>query len=726
MKWLAVALLTLALFLLYQESNEGSQVSAPNDELIQNGGFERGGTPAPEGWNRDMAQTGNKGSVSQDRTRFHSGRASLKFQPNSRNGGDQPLAISQLIPAAAFRGKKVEFSGYLAAEGDARAALAMLSIVAGRPIGFVAAQPAAGPEWVQRQATYDVPDDPSVQLVLACIVEGRSGTAWFDDVSVIVVADEAPRAQATPASSQAAQKASVTVDAGNVIRQIPRTLYGTNVEWRWNGNFLWQERARRPDPDIVRLTRDLGVSLIRYPGGIYSDFYHWKDGVGPFEKRPEVVHQPGSQDRSRPNFGTDEALDFARQVGGELMITVNAGTGTAQEAADWVRYVNGKALRVRYWEVGNELYIDDGAPTTKTVTIDPATYAARFREFARAMRAADSRIKIGAIGGENQGRYAFVHYPNWNRIVLERAGDQMDFLAVHNGYAPPLKEDREDLRTVYRAMLAAPVLFARNLKVIAQQIADYTPSRASQIRIAVTEWGPLFQMDFKGRYVDHPKTLGSALFVASALKTLLESPQTEIANFWFLNDVSVLGWIGSRNGDFPPNPVWAPTARYYAFQLYTRHFGTQLVQSGVESPTFNSAGVAFLDAVRDVPYLDIVSSLSEDGRQLYILGINKHFDNAIEASITLRNFKPAASATAWTLTGTGIDAHTGTTVIKVPGLSVGKQAEDPQHKRFSKGGPGEITFSSSTATGIGPQFTYRFPARSVTSLVLTLTADGRR
>src|SRR5439155_26629498 len=102
-----------------------------------------------------------------------------------------------------------------------------------------------------------------------------------------------------------------------------------------------------------------------------------------------------------------------------------------------------------------------------------------------------------------------------------------------------------------------------------------------------------------------------------------------------------------------------------------------------------------------------------------VLAINKHFDSSIETSITLQGFEPASTGTAWTLTGTNIDANTGTTPLKVPGLSWGKQAEDPQVPRFSKGGSGEITMSDSNFTGVGKRFTFRFPPHSLTSLVLT-------
>ena len=689
---------------------------------VRNGGFEEGGSPLPQAWEQDTKQTGDKGRVSVDRSTFHQGLAAVRLEPNRRNDSNQPLAIRQEIPPAGLRGKRIEVSGYVRTQGGAKATIAMLSMVGGKFGNLVTFNSAENSDWAAIGGTYDVADDPSVRVFLALWVTGGDGAAWFDDVAITL--PDAPAAVGSaPAAATAGGPsiaASIEVDANAVVRRIPRTLFGTNMEWKWNGTAMWQEEQRRIDPKGLKLTQEMGVTLLRFPGGVFSDHYHWKEGIGPFERRPMVRHEPGKEERSRPNFGTDEALEFARQFGGELLITVNAGTGTAEEAAEWVRYVNAKELRVRFWEVGNELYIKNDSPMSRTTTVDPATYAARFREFARAMRAADPRIKVGAIGGENYGRYSFISYPNWDRIVLERVGDQMDFLAVHNAYAPVLTDDNVDFRTVYTSMLAAPVLFAQNLKTIANQIAEYVPGHGPRPFIAVTEWGPIFQYEHKGRYVDHPKTLGTAIFAASAMKALIESPQTEIANFWMLNDFSVLGWLGSLDGSFPPpRPDWAPTARYYAFQLYTRHFGEQLVRSQTNSPTFDSPGVGLTGPVKGAPYVEAISSLSADGKQLFVLVINKHFESSADATISVKGFAPAKSGTAWTLSGTSMDANTGTVVIRVPGINWGKQVEDPKGHRFNKGGPNEVTLAASPVEGLGASFTYRFAPHSVTSLVLT-------
>ena len=100
-------------------------------ELARNTGFEESGSPVPRYWTWDQQQSGNKGTVTLDQTRHRSGRSALKLSPNSRNAADNPLGITQIIPAAQYRGKQVEFSGYMITEGNTQGILAMLSIVRG-------------------------------------------------------------------------------------------------------------------------------------------------------------------------------------------------------------------------------------------------------------------------------------------------------------------------------------------------------------------------------------------------------------------------------------------------------------------------------------------------------------------------------------------------------------------------------------------------------------------
>jgi alpha-N-arabinofuranosidase len=694
--------------------------------LVRNGGFEEGGNPAGE-WVQDTGKTGDKGVIARDTSRARSGQASLRMQPNSRNAPPQQLAVTQEVPLGAARGKPIELSAAMRAEGDARALVGLIIVGRSGTKLLQLNQVFGRDDWAVESRIFEIPDDTGARCFLALWVDGRSGSVWFDDVSV-AAPGSAPIAVA-PVQAGAADRAPaegplsarVDIDAGQLIRRIPRTLYGTNIEWRWNATSLWREDRDAVDPVVQSLAQRMGVSIIRYPGGIYSDFFDWHDSVGPRAKRPKRRHAPDKPDESRLLFGTDEALAFARDIGAELLLTVNFGTGTPKLAADWVRYVNGRDLRVRYWEVGNEIYINDGGAVTKAVTVEPEVYARRFLEFASAMREADPRILIGAVGGENYGRYSIVAYPQWNRKVLQAAAAEIDFLSIHNAYAPVIYDEddrRRTLRSIYQTMLGAPELIARNLDTVGRQLEQWG-SPARKPFVAVTEWGPIFQWVHHGRYVDHNKTLGSALFSACVLKALVESPCTGMANFFMLNDFGVTGWISSMNDRWPPpDPEWAMTARALAFTMFTRHFGETVVRSKAAGPSFDTDGAGLTDSVKGVPYLDVVASLDASGKGLYLIAINKHFDASIDTRISIKGFRPASRGSAWTLSGSGIDANLGSKVINVPALGWAAQIEDPIHQRFNRGGPGEVTLTPSAVDGTGVEFSYRFPAHSVTSILL--------
>ena len=114
--------------------------------------------------------------MSADSEQFHAGHTSLKLEPNGRNGGDHPLAVSQIVAGGAYHGRKLHFSAYLRATGGASAVLAVLSLVRGKPVNLVGdGEPSGAGDWVQHSKEYTVPDDPSVQVLVICGVNGHSG-----------------------------------------------------------------------------------------------------------------------------------------------------------------------------------------------------------------------------------------------------------------------------------------------------------------------------------------------------------------------------------------------------------------------------------------------------------------------------------------------------------------------------------------------------------------------
>jgi alpha-L-arabinofuranosidase len=694
----------------------GTDVSG---NLLQNPGFEDANGNRATGWTPE-ARAANKGTIALVSSPVHEGSRALKLAPNQNNNvkgiAGAPLGIGQAFPADRFRGRTLYVTGWLGAEGGATAVTGLYALKKNGAVEFVELrQPASDGKLHHLSDALNVSDDRNIAyIILNCHAEGTSGAAYFDGLYLGTSPPETtvppPEAAASPLSAE------VTIDAGRDLRTIPATLYGTNLEWIRNGNSLVDAKTGAFNDQLVSLTKDLGVTLLRFPGGIFCDFYHWKNGIGPLASRPVLPNMPGTNEKSANVFGTDEALELSRRLNAPLLITANIVTGTPAEAVEWLQYVHartgpGKAPPVTYWELGNEQYIKGDEPYLKAATMTPDEYARRFIDFAKALKAADPSVKVGAISDETYSGSAKSPYPRWTEQVLAKTADLVDFVSVHNAYVPVLLDPHGlSVRDIYAGMLAAPELVAQSFERLSKTIARYDPN--GRIKIAVTEWGPMFHLFPSSPFVDHVKTLGSALYAASVFQTFLRTGRVEEASFFKLSDLLFMGWIGNRQGN------WIPNAPYYAFELYSRHFGNVLLSSSSQSPTFSTRTVGLVNAVPDAPYLAAIASRSSDRKKLYLVAVNRSFDRDVAISVEIKNARPESRGVAWLLSGTGIDANTGTELAMPEKWA--RQATDELNPRFYKGGPGEITFQHENVTGIGPRFPYTVPKHSAVSLEVTL------
>ncbi|MFI9006774.1 cellulose binding domain-containing protein [Actinosynnema sp. NPDC053489] len=178
---------------------------------------------------------------------------------------------------------------------------------------------------------------------------------------------------------------------------------------------------------VADLLKDAGVKAMRYPGGSYSDIYHWADHTA-----------PGGY--VAPNTDFDTFMGGVRRAGGQAIVTANYGTGTPAEAAAWVRYANvEKRYGVKYWEIGNENYgnghYGSGWEADDHPDKSPTYYATLVRDYATAMKAVDPTIKVGAVlttpGEWPDGITASGDSGSWNDAVLSIAGPVVDFGIIH-------------------------------------------------------------------------------------------------------------------------------------------------------------------------------------------------------------------------------------------------------------------------------------------------------
>jgi hypothetical protein len=416
-------------------------------------------------------------------------------------------------------------------------------------------------------------------------------------------------APAAPAATAAT--VTVTVDARAGLATVPDTALGTN-QAIWDTNLGTAETSD--------LLRSAGVQMLRYPGGSYADIYHWRDHTA-----------PGGY--VAPNTDFDTFMASAERVGAEPMIIANYGTGTAEEAAGWVRYAKEKGYRARYWTIGNENYGNGhyGSEWEADHHADksPAAYASGVVAFAEAMRAVDPDIKIGAVltmpGNWPDGLVGAGDAGTWNQEVLTRAGKHIDFVDVHWYPGGTAAESLARTSHIDDAMY-----------LLRRQIDRYAGSDAGRIRISLTETNVEV-----GR-----TTQPGALFLADAYSDLLENGVFTVQWWNVHNGIGTVSTVAGQrdygdygmlssgtctaDGSVCEPPLNTPFAPYHALTLMKSfvHPGDQLIRAGTDDP------------------LVTAHAARRPNGDLQVLLVNKDPDNEREAAVDYRGYTPAAAAPA--------------------------------------------------------------------------------
>ena len=260
------------------------------------------------------------------------------------------------------------------------------------------------------------------------------------------------------------------------------------------GQFVIERILLRPadhingaDPDVIRFLRQSHLPILRWPGGNFASTYHWRDGVGPVEKRPTLPNYAWGQQENN-FFGTDEFIAFCRAVGCEPMICLNAGSGTVSEAAHWLEYCNGsldtpmgklraenghpQPYNVKHWEIGNELW---GRWQDRWTTAEG--YVDRYRRFVKALLKVDPGIKIYACGAP------VMWGKSWNDTLIAGASDILHATTDHPLIGGQVPADTEPL-DVFRDFMAMPDVLEQKWAALEKEMKNVGINNP---RLAVTE-----------------------------------------------------------------------------------------------------------------------------------------------------------------------------------------------------------------------------------------------
>ncbi|MCS7138890.1 MAG: alpha-N-arabinofuranosidase [Crenarchaeota archaeon] len=415
---------------------------------------------------------------------------------------------------------------------------------------------------------------------------------------------------------------------GHFIEHVGRCIYGGV----WVGEDSPLPNLRGLRLDVLKATRAIKPPIIRWPGGNFASGYHWKDGIGPRSKRP-LRTNPAWGGFESNQFGTDEFIDFCREVGAEPLIVVNMGSGTPQEAAEWVEYCNGdlnttygklraenghpEPYNVKYWMLGNEMYGE-----WQIGHMDADTYAKTAVDFANAMKSIDPSIKLIAVGWFGTSSDSF----HWNKKVLESAGDYIDYLSLHTYCWKPRYDD-------YYTIVNYPLNVEEDLKKIVELINSLMKDKPGKsIKIALTEWGVWYENATSG--LTQSVRLCDGLLAAGMFHVFHRlCNNVTMANFaQLVNALPAI--VTDDNGSIYVNPI------YLVFKLYRDNTGEIVLKTSVRG------------ALTSV--LDVSATMDENGKYVYLAVINKDPEKKVSTKIILEGFNPKNIFKVSQLNGPGI------------------------------------------------------------------------
>ena len=419
--------------------------------------------------------------------------------------------------------------------------------------------------------------------------------------------------------------------------------------------------------DVITQVKELGVPIMRYPGGNFVSGYNWLDGVGPKNKRPTVLERAWNSLETN-QFGTNEFIDWCKLVSTEPLLAFNLGTGTPEMAVAYVEYCNlekgtkwsdlrrshgyERPHNVRYWCLGNEM---DGP--WQMGHMPAREYGRKARDTARQIRVLDRTLQLIACGSSNP---IMPTYLVWDREVLEECYDQVDGISLHNyfGNTPELTGNST------ARYLAMNLDMERQIREIAA-VCDYVQGvqkSPKRLWLSFDEWNVWYRArggpsadgngTFAPKLLEEVYNLEDALLVGGFLNTLLRhSDRVRIA--CLAQIMNVIAPLVTNRTSVLRQSIYYP----YAWALqYARG---RVVDLSVESETYPIAARGLRpDVARDdqVPFIDVAATIDSQNARACVLMLNRDLEAERELVLEWRESTPARVLVCQTLTGPDLKA----------------------------------------------------------------------
>ncbi len=240
-------------------------------------------------------------------------------------------------------------------------------------------------------------------------------------------------------AQQAEQQVELSIDASKSGAKIDRNIFGQFAEHLGHGIYdgIWVgpsskiPNTRGIRNDVVTALKALKVPNVRWPGGCFADEYHWRKGIGPASQRA-VTLNPNWGGVTEPNtFGTHEFMDFINQIGSSAYISVNVGSGTPQEAAEWLEYLTAEPQTtlgkeraanghkapyfIPFLGIGNESWDCGGNMSPEYYLSQMKIYSRFVRNFNPAQQKGDQQMLKIAVGPGGDGP----RWTDWTETIMK-------------------------------------------------------------------------------------------------------------------------------------------------------------------------------------------------------------------------------------------------------------------------------------------------------------------
>jgi alpha-L-arabinofuranosidase len=403
--------------------------------------------------------------------------------------------------------------------------------------------------------------------------------------------------------------------------------------------------------DVMDALRRLRMTAMRYPGGNFASGYHWLDGVGPREQRP-TLRELAWQSLEPNSFGTDEYIKLCRKMGWTPMLTVNLGTGTPEEARNWVEYCNcpggtrysgmrashgsPEPHAVKLWCLGNEM---DGPWQLGHVPAEQ--YAIRAQQAAKMMKDVDRSIELVVCGSCGVGMET---YMDWDRQVLEYVDGMADYISLHR-YVGNQTDDTPDYLAITNSIDRQIEEMDAACRFVQAKAHCFPGVRKHRAYLCFDEWNVWYknmQMDGEGRAAPHlleeVYNLEDALVVAGFLNSFIRHADVvKIANIAQI--VNVIAPVLTRDDKLLIQSI------FYPFEIYSRRRDGVSLRPAVEGPAYEGATNGRVHVV------DTSAILAGD--ELHLFAVNRSPDQPALARVEVADRNIATLVGGDLLTGPG-------------------------------------------------------------------------